>query len=431
MHIDIQTAAFFSIILQVILCVILLVYARVAKQYRGIQDWSLWNLLSAVGITLWLLNGLIASWLAIIFGNALQVFAGCFIYLGLSLFVKNKRGSSWIFALPALTVLLLFYFTLYDDNIVIRTVILSLIGCAIAWASGALIFRTPARPLPTSYRFTSGLLVVYGTALLLRAILAPFFPAQPSPFAASFAQVFFYLIAPIFDLLLMVGFGLMIMQRLLAELQHTATALEQEHSRTKIMLENLANGVVACDNEGRFTLVNQTARGFPEWPAIAESIEQINESYPMYLADGQTRLKKEERPLYRALRGEQVRDTECVLISKQGQARHFLVNASPLTNTLGQRWGGIAVFTDVTERKQAQEAQAKLLAELQQAMKEIKTLRGLVPICAHCKNVRDDSGFWQQVEDYLGQRTEAEFSHSICPDCLEKHFGDFMKSRSK
>lgn len=63
-----------------------------------------------------------------------------------------------------------------------------------------------------------------------------------------------------------------------------------------------------------------------------------------------------------------------------------------------------------------------LRSGLEQAMAEIKTLRGILPICAHCKRVRDDVGYWQQVEVYVKDRTHAEFSHGICPDCMRIHF---------
>jgi sigma-B regulation protein RsbU (phosphoserine phosphatase) len=58
--------------------------------------------------------------------------------------------------------------------------------------------------------------------------------------------------------------------------------------------------------------------------------------------------------------------------------------------------------------------------ELQKALKEVKVLRGLIPICASCKKVRNDSGFWQQLEEYLGEHSEAEFSHGICQPCIKK-----------
>ena len=55
------------------------------------------------------------------------------------------------------------------------------------------------------------------------------------------------------------------------------------------------------------------------------------------------------------------------------------------------------------------------------ALAEIKTLRGLVPICMYCKNIRDDAGFWQRVDVYVEEHSEAKFSHGLCPSCLKEH----------
>jgi PleD family two-component response regulator len=60
------------------------------------------------------------------------------------------------------------------------------------------------------------------------------------------------------------------------------------------------------------------------------------------------------------------------------------------------------------------------VAELERALAEVKALRGLIPICSYCKKVRADRGYWEQVEVYLAERTEAQFSHSICPDCYQR-----------
>ncbi len=65
-------------------------------------------------------------------------------------------------------------------------------------------------------------------------------------------------------------------------------------------------------------------------------------------------------------------------------------------------------------------------AQLQAALKEIKTLRGIIPICSHCHQIRDDQEVWNQLEKYLSERTDAQFSHGICPDCLKKHYPDLM-----
>ncbi|MBW1768638.1 MAG: hypothetical protein JRJ65_16530, partial [Deltaproteobacteria bacterium] len=60
--------------------------------------------------------------------------------------------------------------------------------------------------------------------------------------------------------------------------------------------------------------------------------------------------------------------------------------------------------------------------ELQKALDEIKTLRGIIPICSHCKQIRDDEGMWKKIEEYIHAHSEASFSHSICPDCMRKHY---------
>jgi DNA-binding response OmpR family regulator len=64
--------------------------------------------------------------------------------------------------------------------------------------------------------------------------------------------------------------------------------------------------------------------------------------------------------------------------------------------------------------------QQKLISELQAAIAEIKTLKGFIPICASCKKIRDDEGFWNQLEIYISEHTDAKFSHGLCPDCYEK-----------
>ncbi len=65
--------------------------------------------------------------------------------------------------------------------------------------------------------------------------------------------------------------------------------------------------------------------------------------------------------------------------------------------------------------------------ELQKALSEVKTLQGLLPICSYCKKIRDDKNYWQEIESYIASHSSAEFSHSICPDCMEKHIKPQME----
>ena len=79
---------------------------------------------------------------------------------------------------------------------------------------------------------------------------------------------------------------------------------------------------------------------------------------------------------------------------------------------------------EIDERKRAETEKEKLIAELQAALSKVKTLSGLFPICASCKKIRDDSGYWNQIESYIRDHSEAEFSHSICPECAKKLYPD-------
>jgi len=67
-----------------------------------------------------------------------------------------------------------------------------------------------------------------------------------------------------------------------------------------------------------------------------------------------------------------------------------------------------------------------LYAELQKALENVELLSGLLPICMWCKKIRDDQGYWNAIEHYLGQHSEAEFSHGICPDCKRKYSGEML-----
>jgi len=85
-----------------------------------------------------------------------------------------------------------------------------------------------------------------------------------------------------------------------------------------------------------------------------------------------------------------------------------------------QRLEGL--ITDITEAKNLEVENQKIIADLQQALSEIKVLRGIIPICSSCKKIRDDKGLWNQVEKYLKEHTDSEFSHSICPECAARMY---------
>lgn len=84
----------------------------------------------------------------------------------------------------------------------------------------------------------------------------------------------------------------------------------------------------------------------------------------------------------------------------------------------------------ITERKQSEAEREKIIGELQQAMDNIKTLSGLIPICASCKKIRDDKGYWNKLEKYIIEHSDATFTHGICPECMKIYYGDLKKIKN-
>ena len=114
-----------------------------------------------------------------------------------------------------------------------------------------------------------------------------------------------------------------------------------------------------------------------------------------------------------------------------GPTGNELVVTAILTSLVAVNVLGCAVSIQLEQwdRKHflALRRETELRTLLEQALAEIKTLRGILPICCHCKRVRDDTGYWQQVEVYVRDHTYAEFSHGICPDCMKAHYQEYLQ----
>jgi hypothetical protein len=89
--------------------------------------------------------------------------------------------------------------------------------------------------------------------------------------------------------------------------------------------------------------------------------------------------------------------------------------------------GAIIISQDITEQKKVERDRINLINDLRKALEEVETLRGLLPICACCKKIRDDSGYWNHIEVYISKHTLADFTHTMCPDCIRKFYPDFWR----
>ncbi len=115
-----------------------------------------------------------------------------------------------------------------------------------------------------------------------------------------------------------------------------------------------------------------------------------------------------------------------VFVRKDGTVFPIAVVASPIWED-GKIVSVVTAFRDISSQKELEQERSQLILAYEDALNNIKTLKGLVPICASCKKIRDDKGFWNHLEVFIQQRTDAEFSHGICPDCAKKLYPEFVK----
>lgn len=108
------------------------------------------------------------------------------------------------------------------------------------------------------------------------------------------------------------------------------------------------------------------------------------------------------------------------ILKKDGIERIFAWHNTVLKDVDGRALATVSAGEDITDEKVYDENREKLIMQLQKALENIKTLKGLIPICSWCKKIRNDEGYWLHLEKYLKEHTEAEFTHGMCPECYEK-----------
>jgi len=100
------------------------------------------------------------------------------------------------------------------------------------------------------------------------------------------------------------------------------------------------------------------------------------------------------------------------------------------TRTIELEKSNLQLQTEILERKQLEEKKEKLIVDLKEALSNVKRLRGLIPICANCKKIRDDKGYWEEVESYLRDHSDVEFTHGLCPECISLLYPEYHKNQN-
>ena len=209
------------------------------------------------------------------------------------------------------------------------------------------------------------------------------------------------------------------------------TRTRRERSRTlrkaawlAAIVDSLGEAVIGTDQAGIITSWNASAErlyGYAAEEAIGKAIELVVPPA----------LHQETRLLLEGVRqGGQMAELDTTVRLRRDGTRVDVSSAiSPVKDETGQVIGAAILAVDITERKEAEAERKKMIQELHETLAQVRSLRGLLPICSSCKKIRDEKGHWQALETYISGHSQAEFSHSICPSCAQRLYSEFMDNQ--
>lgn len=119
---------------------------------------------------------------------------------------------------------------------------------------------------------------------------------------------------------------------------------------------------------------------------------------------------------------------ELAAVRKDGT--EFPIELSVSSVKIKGQWNAIGILRDISERKRMEQERERLIEKLKEALSEVKTLSGMLPICSSCKKIRNDKGYWEQVDVYIHDHSEAEFSHGMCPECAKTLYPQYFKDET-
>ena len=204
--------------------------------------------------------------------------------------------------------------------------------------------------------------------------------------------------------------------QLYAALRNAEEATRQSEARFRDLFDAAPVGYHELSLEGRVMRVNRT-----ELSMLGFAVNEMlgNEIWGFLIEDEREKARREYQERLAGVASPD-QHFERQFRHRDGRQVPVLVQSRLLRDGGGNIIGTRATIQDISERKRSEEERERLVVELQEALTRIKTLSGLLPICSSCKKVRDDNGYWSQIETYIRDHTEVDFSHGICPVCADE-----------
>ena len=210
-------------------------------------------------------------------------------------------------------------------------------------------------------------------------------------------------------------------------LEKEDAARKESETKFRSVAQSAKDAIITAENGGKITFCNTAAYkmfGHREGELIGQSVSILmpqrfkaahEKGMAKVVATGKSRLINETIELFG--------------ITKAGS--EFPVELSLSTWISGDDPFYTGIIRDISERKQHEKERDALIDNLKKSLTKVRKLSGLLPICASCKKIRDDKGYWNQIEAYIRDHSEAEFSHGICPECSEKLYPKYHREQIK
>lgn len=209
-----------------------------------------------------------------------------------------------------------------------------------------------------------------------------------------------------------------------SKLRKVEEALLNSERKYRRLVESMERDYIiySHDMEGNFTYLSPSVG-----KVLGYSQDEFMGHYTDYMTDNPINRGAAEYT-QGALRGEKQEPYEAEFWHKAGHRVRLRTTEVPVFGDDGNVLGIEGIVQDITELYRAKAEREDTIKKLEKAFSEIRTLQGILPLCSFCKKIRDDKGYWEQVDVYIHKYSEADISHSICPKCMATYYPEYYPS---